>query len=108
VRLVITAILRSLGLAVTSASDGHSGLEAWRAAANGFDLVVLDMLMPGLNGEATLVELRKLRPSVRVLIISGFNEDGLLTRHAGGGPLAYLPKPFEICDFEHAARRLLD
>ena len=108
VRLVTSAILRSFGLTVIAASDGYAGLEAWRAAPDGFDLVVLDLLMPGLNGEATLAELRKLRPSVRVLIISGFNEGDFLTRHAGGGPLAYLHKPFKLGDLEHAARRLLD
>lgn len=108
VRLVTTAILRSFGLTVTAASDGYAGLDAWRAAPAGFDLVVLDLLMPGLNGEATLAELRKLRPTVRVLIISGFNEGDFLTRHAGGGPLAYLHKPFKLGDLERAARRLLD
>jgi PAS domain S-box-containing protein len=108
VRLVTTAILRSFGLTVTSASDGQAGLEAWRAAPEGFDFVVLDLLMPGLNGEATLNELRKLRPCVRVLIISGFNEGDFLTRHAGTGPLGYLHKPFKLADLERAARRLLD
>ena len=108
VRLVTSAILRSFGLTVIATSDGYAGLEAWRAAPDGFDLVVLDLLMPGLNGEATLAELRKLRPSVRVLIISGFNEGDFLTRHAGGGPLAYLHKPFKLGDLEQAARRLLD
>ncbi len=107
-QLVITAILRSFGLTVTSASDGQAGLEAWRAAPNGFDLIVLDLLMPGLNGAATLAELRKLRPSVRVLVISGLNEGDFLTRHAGGSPLAYLHKPFKLGDLERAARRLLD
>ena len=107
-RLVTSAILRSFGLTVIATSDGYAGLEAWRAAPDGFDLVVLDLLMPGLNGEATLAELRKLRPSVRVLIISGFNEGDFLTRHAGGGPLAYLHKPFKLGDLEQAARRLLD
>ncbi len=64
--------------------------------------------MPGLTGEQTLVELRRVRPGVRVLIISGFNEGDLLARHAGGGPLAYLHKPFTRGDLERAVRDLLD
>ena len=108
VRTVATAMLRSFGFTTQAAADGHAGLAAFEATPIGFDLVVLDLLMPGLTGEQTLVELRRVRPGVRVLIISGFNEGDLLTRHAGGGPLAYLHKPFTRADLERAVRDLLD
>jgi two-component system cell cycle sensor histidine kinase/response regulator CckA len=108
VRTVATAMLRSFGFTTQAAEDGYAGLAAFRAEPAGFDLIVLDLLMPGLTGEQTLVELRRLRPGVRVLIISGFNEGDLLTRHAGGGPLAYLHKPFTRASLEGAVRDLLD
>ncbi len=108
VRAVATAMLRSFGFTTQAAADGHAGLTLFQAEPVGFDLVVLDLLMPGLTGEQTLVELRRVRPAVRVLIISGFNEGDLLARHAGGGPLAYLHKPFTRPDLERAVRDLLD
>ena len=108
VRTVATAMLRSYGFTTQAAADGHAGLALFKAEPIGFDLVVLDLLMPGLTGEQTLVELRRMRPGVRVLIISGFNEGDLLTRHSGGGPLAYLHKPFTRGDLERAVRDLLD
>ncbi len=107
VRLVTATILRSFGLKVETVSDGRAGLAAWKAAPDGFDLVVLDLLMAGLNGEDTLVELRTLRPDVPVLIISGFEEGDFLTRHACSGPIAYLQKPFRLANLENAARSLL-
>ncbi|MBC7366429.1 MAG: CHASE domain-containing protein [Undibacterium sp.] len=108
VRTVATAMLRSSGFNTQAAADGLAGLAAFKAEPIGFDLVVLDLLMPGLTGEQTLVELRRVRPGVRVLIISGFNEGDLLTRHAGGGQLAYLHKPFTRGDLERSVRDLLD
>jgi two-component system cell cycle sensor histidine kinase/response regulator CckA len=108
VRNVTAAMLRSFGFTTQDAADGQTSLNLFKAEPISFDLVILDLLMPGLSGEQTLVELRRLRPDVRVLIISGFNEGDLLTRHAGGGPLAYLHKPFTRSELERAVRDLLD
>ncbi len=94
VRPLVAAMLASIGCIPKEAPDGNAAVTAFKAAPADFDLVVLDLLMPGLSGEETLVELRRIRADVRVLIISGYNEGGILGRHPGGGPLAYLAKPF--------------
>ena len=107
VRAVATAILGSVGFTAESAADGQAGLDLYRAAPARYDLVILDLLMPGLSGEQTLVELRRVRAEVRVLLMSGFNEGDLLARHAGGGPLAYLPKPFTRDGLRRAVRALV-
>ena len=108
VRAIAAAMLRSFGYAPEPKADGYSGLAAFRAAPAAFELVVLDLLMPGLSGEETLVELRRTRPGVPVLIISGYNEGGILARHAGGGPLAYLGKPFTRGELQAAVRALVE
>ena len=107
VRPLVAAMLRSCGCNPEEVSDGYAALTAFRAAPDHYDLVVLDLLMPGMSGEDTLVELRRVRADVRVLIISGYNEGGILTRRAGGGPLAYLAKPFTRDDLGTAVRSLL-
>jgi len=107
VRPLVAAMLRSCGCNPTEVSDGYAALTAFRADPQLYDMVVLDLLMPGMSGEETLIELRRVRADVRVLIISGYNEGGFLGRHAGGGPLAYLAKPFTRDDFGTAVRSVL-
>lgn len=107
VRPLVATMLRACGCNPTEVSDGYAALTAFRADPHHYDLVVLDLLMPGMSGEDTLVELRRVRADVRVLIISGYNEGGILNRHAGGGPLAYLAKPFTRDDLGTAVRSLL-
>jgi two-component system cell cycle sensor histidine kinase/response regulator CckA len=107
VRHVTVAMLRSLGFTVRSAVDGQDGLTAFRENAAGFDLVILDMLMPRLNGEQTLTAMRQIRPDVRVLLMSGYSDGDLLRRLAGQGRLAFLSKPFGREIFEEKVRELL-
>ena len=107
VREVTAAMLESFGFRTKQAPDGRSGLELYRTAPSAYDVVVLDLLMPGLDGEGTLLELRALRPDVRVLIISGYHEGDLLKRHGSKGPLAYLHKPYKRGDLERAIRDLM-
>ena len=101
-------MLRSYRGNSDAAVGGYAALTAFRAAPERDDLVVLDMLILGLSGEETLEELRRVRADVRVLIISGYNEGGILARHAGGGPLAYLAKPFTRGDLGAAVRAILN
>ena len=72
----------------------HADWAAFRASPAEFDMVLLDLLMPGMNGEQTLAALRALRPDVRVLLISGYSEGDILGRLGGEGRLAFLAKPF--------------
>ena len=107
VREVTAAMLQSFGFKTKEASNGRAGLDLFRADPSAHDVIILDLLMPELDGEATLLELRQLRADVRVLIISGYHEGDLLKRHSGGGPLAYLHKPFKRGALEQALRDLL-
>ena len=107
VRLVMVELLKSFGFTPTAAEDGASGLAAFREHAAGFDLVVLDLLMPGMNGEQTLEALRVLDPNVRVLLNSGYSEGDILGRLGGGRNLAFLAKPFTREALERKLRGLL-
>ncbi|MSU53661.1 MAG: response regulator [Opitutaceae bacterium] len=87
-RPLVAAMLRSYRANSDAAAGSYAALTAFRATPERDDLVLLDMLIPGLSGEETLVELRRVRADVRALIIKGYNEGEGITRHAGGGPLA--------------------
>jgi PAS domain S-box-containing protein len=108
VRRVTAEILRTFGLEVHEAPDGERGLEVFRTEPAAFDLVVLDLLMPGLGGERTLAELRAVRADVRVLLVSGYSESNLLDRLAGEGRLGYLGKPFTRAALEQKLREMVD
>ena len=107
VRFVMGEMLRTFGLTVETAADGEAGLKAFRGAAAPFDFVILDLLMPGLNGEQTLLALREHKAEVAVLLISGYNEGDVLNRLRGAGPLAFLAKPFTRDALERKLRELL-
>jgi DNA-binding response OmpR family regulator len=60
----------------------------------GYALVLLDLTMPGMNGEATFRALREIRDDLRVLLMSGYNEQDVTRMFLGRGPAGFLQKPF--------------
>ncbi len=107
VRFVMVEMLRSFGFTSSEAADGKAALTIFRENPAGFELVVLDMLMPGLSGEQTLEALRGIRPEVRVLLVSGYSEEDIVRRLSATGPLRFLPKPFTRASLERELRQLL-
>lgn len=91
-------ILESFGCKVLTARNGRDALELFKLKRRMIDLVMLDMIMPAMNGEETFIELKKIDPAVRVLISSGYynheNIRGLLEKGCRG----FLKKPFRIDD----------
>ena len=94
VLLQVTArLLNKLGYEVFQAACGEKALELFKEQAPQIDLVLLDLIMPGLNGLATLKRLRALDPKVRVLILSGF-EDRLGAKLPA--QVSFLSKPYSL------------
>ena len=107
VRFVLLAMLKTFGLTPRGAEDGEKGLAAFREDPAGYDLVVMDMLMPGMSGEQTLAAMRAIKPDVPVLLISGYSEGDILGRLGGAGPLQFLSKPFTRDALEQKLREML-
>ena len=87
------ALVRA-GFEVITASTGRDALARIGERADDIGLVILDLTMPDLDGRATLVELRKLRPSLRVVLTSGYSEQEALREFADGTLAGFLQKPF--------------
>jgi hypothetical protein len=100
------ALVRA-GFAVISASDGETALSEFASHRGSISAVVLDLLMPGMGGLRCLENLRRLDPSVRVVVTSGCVPDadsaGPLTRLAD----TVLIKPYKIWELCDALRRVL-
>ena len=95
-RSTVARMMRLLGLDPVLASDGREAVEIFRAQPERFALVLLDLTMPHLDGEQTFTELRRLRPDVRVVLMSGFNAQEALVRFPGKGLASFLQKPFTV------------
>lgn len=86
----------------------RSGLDALRKIEESkFDLVVLDYLMPEMNGMEALQRIRELQPALRVIMVTGLNQHQTETRAKALGVFDYLPKPFDPVDLKRVVERAL-
>jgi DNA-binding response OmpR family regulator len=86
--------LEAEGFTVDGAPDGPAGLQ--RTAHGSYDLVILDLLLPGLDGLAVLHELQRMRPELPVVIVSARSDLDTKLRGFGLGACDYLSKPFSF------------
>jgi len=93
VREVITRILEGCGYAVVGAQDGEDAVRKFSTGA-GIDLVVLDIVMPGMGGRECLRHLLRANAQARVLIVTGHMTDGSVQELMSEGALGLVEKPF--------------
>lgn len=107
VRRVTTRMLKSLGFDVELAVDGLDGVHHFQVLGDQVRLVLLDLTMPRLDGEAAFRELRKLNPNVPVILMSGFNEQEVVSHFGASGLAGFLQKPFTISMMEAKLHEVL-
>jgi CheY-like chemotaxis protein len=88
------ALLEELGYTVYLAEDGNQALKVYAQQQSHIQMVLLDMIMPGLNGRETLVQLRKLNPDVSVVFCSGFHREGTNDELLQLGAQGFIQKPY--------------
>ncbi len=96
IRSTVARMLRLTGFEPVLVCDGREAVEVYRAEPGRFALVLLDLTMPHMDGEETFTELRRLRADVRVVLMSGFNQQEALVRFPGKGLASFLQKPFDM------------
>ncbi len=96
IRRMVSRTLSSAGFDVDCAEDGVSGLELARAGRH--ELVLLDLMLPGMDGLTVLRRLMRERPSQRVLILSAVGDVTSKVRCLELGATDYLPKPFAVAE----------
>lgn len=93
-RTVAKAILEELGYEVLLAENGQKGLELYKAEHHKIDLVILDMLMPVMNGKQCFEKLQKANPTVKVILSSGFSKEEDVLEMKEKGLRKFVRKPF--------------
>ncbi len=107
VRTVARLALEKAGFRVLTASDGKDAIEVFRREGGRIDLILLDLTMPHLNGEETFRELRRMKPDVRVVLSSGYNEMDTINKFAGKGLAGFIQKPYRPVDLIARIRSVL-
>ena len=108
VRTVARESLRIHGYRVIEAPDGEVALRVAADAGAGIDLLLTDVVMPGLSGPALADRLRAERPGIRVLYMSGYTDDALGPHGVLEPGLNYLQKPFAPEVLAQKVRQVLD
>lgn len=101
-------LLEKLGYTVLTAGSGREAIEIYQKHLNEISLVIIDMIMPGLNGGETYDELKKIDSNIKVLLASGYSIDGQAQDILDRGCHGFIQKPFNIKRLSHKIRTVLD
>ena len=108
VREVALRSLRSAGYRVLVAGSGAEALDVSARHGDGIDLLLTDVIMPGLNGRELAEALRRDRPALRVLYMSGYTHEVISRAGVLDSGIEFLPKPFTAAALQQRVRRVLD
>ena len=108
VRAVARESLARYGYTVLEARDGEEALRIAGAESGHIDVMVTDVVMPGMNGRELAQRLLAIRPGTRVLYVSGYTDDALSQHGILDQELAFLAKPFAPETLARSVRQVLD
>ncbi len=101
-------MLQRLGYNVHVARSGREAIEMLQTRQNPVDLIILDMVMPGMGGRETFERLRAIHPDVKILLTSGYSISGDAMQILEEGYAGFIQKPFSIMQISVKLRDILD
>ncbi|MEW9805416.1 cell cycle histidine kinase CckA [Mesorhizobium marinum] len=108
VRMGGVRALTSRGYTVHEASSGVEALEIYAELEGKVDIVVSDVVMPEMDGPTLLGELRKLRPDIKFVFVSGYAEDAFAKNLPADAKFGFLPKPFSLKQLATVVKEVLE
>ncbi len=107
-RDITVRVLNVLGYKVLSATCGKECLEALEAHGGPLDLLLTDVVMPGMNGKEVFKQVQQRFPSIKVLFMSGYTDEVISHHGILDEKIAFIPKPFSIQALSAKVRSVLD
>jgi CheY-like chemotaxis protein len=107
VRRLARRVLEGAGYRVIEAANGEQALALIRDWSGDLDLVITDVIMPGMSGQELSARLREARPTLRILYVSGYTDDAILQHGRLLPNTAFLHKPFSPVSLSQGVRDVL-
>ena len=104
---VLELLLGNLGCKVLTARSGKEAIETYEKNRDQVDLVILDMIMPDMNGGECYDRLKALDPDLKVLLSSGYSCDGQAAEILERGCNGFIQKPFDVTQLSRKLREIL-
>jgi len=101
-------LLTDAGYQVLAATDGEEGLDLYRREQEKIDLIILDLVIPGMGGKKCYEEILKINPKAKVLIVSGYSANGPGEEAIKAGAMGFVGKPFDVSHLLKTIREILD
>jgi two-component system, cell cycle sensor histidine kinase and response regulator CckA len=108
VRAVGRKMLERIGFSVVTAADGSEAIARFRERADDIICAIVDLTMPHVDGAETFRELRRMRPGVRVILSSGYNEQDVTQRFVGKGLAGFIQKPYQLSTLVAVLKEVLE
>lgn len=105
-RANLSEILKGAGYQTAEAPSGKETIE--KISAENFDIMLLDLMMPGMSGIDTLIEIRKINPRIRVIMITAFATIDNAVTAIKKGASDYIAKPFKINELLAVIKRAIE
>jgi two-component system cell cycle sensor histidine kinase/response regulator CckA len=107
VRELVRLTLTSRGYNVLEAENGECGLRVAETCKEHIDILITDVVMPGIGGRELAKKLLTLRPGISVLYLSGYTEDAVVTQGVLSPGTAFLQKPFTLQNLAKKVREVI-
>jgi two-component system, cell cycle sensor histidine kinase and response regulator CckA len=107
VRQLVRETLSARGYQVVEAGNGEDGLAAAARHNGPIDLIITDVVMPGMDGREMVKLLAQTRPETKVLFLSGYTEDSIASEGTPETGPAFLQKPFTLQNLSRKIREIL-
>jgi CheY-like chemotaxis protein len=100
--------LEILGYDVLTARSGQEAVETFKTRNGKVDLVILDMIMPGMNGMETFDVLKSMNPNIKVLLSSGYSAESQSAKIMEQGCSGFIQKPYSLTDLSRKVKEVIN
>ena len=100
--------LEILGYDVVTAKSGHEAIEIFKTKNGKVDLVILDMIMPGMNGMETFDILKSIKPNIKVILSSGYSAEAHSAKIMEQGCSGFIQKPYGLTELSRKVKEVME